>query len=177
MATLTLLSWATQTEFESNRAFKPANVQVPWQSRSANPALVREQQSCVVRSWLQCLWGHHHKPENYGEGSIRALQCGKLQRLPKLRTGGISCKQEFSAAGTGPGREMSLGTNSWSGRIELLKSWNHGFQKIFCRLTHVMNAHRLRMDFLQKGMGNEVSHWQSMSESSVFTKVLKCPNI
>lgn len=38
-----------------------------------------------------------------------------------------------------------------------------------------MNAHQLRMDFLQIGMGNEVSHWQSMGERSMSTKVLKCP--
>lgn len=44
----------------------------------------------------------HHKPENDGEGSIRALQCGKLQRLPKLRTSGISMQAGVSSNGDGP---------------------------------------------------------------------------
>lgn len=56
MATLPLLPWKSQLQW-SNRASKPGNVQVPWQSRSANPALARNQQCCVVRNWLQCLWG------------------------------------------------------------------------------------------------------------------------
>lgn len=73
------------------------------------------------------------------------------------------CKQELAAGGQALAEEVSLGTNRWSGRTELLKSWNHRFEEIFCRLTYVMNAHQLKMDFLQIGMGNEVSHGESSS--------------
>lgn len=68
---------------------------------------------------------HRHKPENYGEGSIRALQCGKLQRFPKLRTSGIPVKQELPAGGSGPGRRNVFGNKQlvWEDRaVEILES-------------------------------------------------------
>lgn len=75
------------------------------------------------------LVGHHHKPENYGEGSFRVLQCGKLQRLPKvvdlLRTSGISMQAGVSGRGTGPGRRSVFGNKQvvWENRaVEILES-------------------------------------------------------
>lgn len=168
----------------SNRASKPVNIQAPWQSRSANPALLREQQSCVVRNRLQCLWGITISLKIMEKGVSGLCNMGSYKGCPRYWTywGPVEsqCKQKLAAGGQALAEEMSLGTNSCSGRTELLKSWNQRFQKIFWRLTHVHTQCSSAENGFSTDRNGEwsvtlaVNGWK---QRACPPKVLKCPNI
>lgn len=125
MVTLSLLPWKTQLHW-SNRASKPANVQVPWQSSSANPALVREQLSCVVRNWLQCLWGITISLKMIEKGESGLCRVGSYKGCPSCQPLESQCEQELAAGVTGPGRRNVFGNKQLvleDRAVEILESW------------------------------------------------------